>query len=304
MTYLKSPIFYMGNKYRLLPQLIPLFPARINTFYDLFGGSGCMSANVKADKIVYNEINENIVELYKLFLKYTPEEIDSRIKSYIKEYDLNNEGTDVRQNNPDIKEIRDYYANRYLEFRKAYNESERDYLMLYTLTFYSFSNLIRFNQKSDFNMPYGNRCYCEKHCKQIIDWCNVVRNRDIDIKQEDAFDILQDTIFDKDDFIYLDPPYSNTLAIYNEKRAFGGWSEKDDLRLFEILEKLDKCGIKWGLSNVFKNKDYINEHLIKWCEDHNWNVIHIDYSYYCLGRGNANSDEVYICNYNTFEDLM
>lgn len=84
---------------------------------------------------------------------------------------------------------------------------------------------------------------------------------------------------------------------------FGGWSEKDDLRLFEILEKLDKCGIKWGLSNVFKNKDYTNEHLIKWCEDHNWNVIHIDYSYYCLGRGNANSDEVYICNYNTFEDL-
>lgn len=99
MTYIKSPIFYMGNKYRLLPQLIPLFPARINTFYDLFGGSGCMSANVKADKIVYNEINENIVELYKLFLKYSPEEIDTRIREYIKEYGLNTEGTDVRQNN-------------------------------------------------------------------------------------------------------------------------------------------------------------------------------------------------------------
>lgn len=117
MTYIKSPIFYMGNKYRLLPQLIPLFPARINTFYDLFGGSGCMSGNVKANRIVYNEINENIVELYKLFLKYTPEEIDNRIKGYIKEYDLNTEGTDVSQNNPDIKEIRDYYANKYLEFR-------------------------------------------------------------------------------------------------------------------------------------------------------------------------------------------
>lgn len=304
MTYIKSPIFYMGNKYRLLPQLLPLFPSNIDTFYDLFGGSGCMSGNVKANRIVYNEINENIVELYKLFLKYTPEEIDNRIKGYIKEYDLNTEGTDVSQNNPDIKEIRDYYANKYLEFRKAYNESERDYLMLYTLTFYSFSNLIRFNQKSDFNMPYGNRCYCEKHYNQIKDWCNVVRNRDIDIKQENAFDILQNTIFDKNDFIYLDPPYSNTLAIYNEKRAFGGWGVEDDYRLFEILEKLDKCGIKWGLSNVFKNKDYTNEHLIKWCEKNGWNVHHLDLQYASLGKGNANSDEVYICNYDTFEDLM
>lgn len=303
MTYIKSPIFYMGNKYRLLPQLIPLFPAKIDTFYDLFGGSGCMSANVEAKKIVYNEINKNIVELYKLFLKYTPEEIDSRIKSYIKEYDLNIEGTDVRQNNPDIKEIRNYYNKNYIAFRKAYNESERDYLMLYTLTFYSFSNLIRFNSKNEFNMPYGNRCYCEKHYKQIVDWYNSIRERDVEIKQENAFDILQDIIFDKNDFIYLDPPYSNTLAIYNEKRAFGGWSEEDDYRLFEILERLDKCGIKWGMSNVFKNKDYTNRHLIKWCEDHNWNVIHIDYSYYCLGKGNANSDEVYICNYNTFTDL-
>lgn len=301
--YLKSPIFYMGNKYRLLPQLIPLFPARINTFYDLFGGSGCMSANVEANKIVYNEINENIVELYKLFLKYTPEEIDSRIRSYIKEYDLNTEGTDVRQNNPDIKEIRDYYNKNYVAFRKAYNESERDYLMLYTLTFYSFSNLIRFNQKSDFNMPFGNQCYHEKNYENIKEWCALIKDKNIEVRQEDAFEILQDTIFDKDDFIYLDPPYHNTTAIYNEKRAFGGWSIEDDLTLFTILERLDKCGIKWGLSNVFRNKDYTNKHLIEWCEKNKWNVIHIDYSYYCLGRGNANSDEVYICNYNTFEDL-
>lgn len=303
MKYVKSPIFYMGNKFKLLPQLAPLFPSNINTFYDLFGGSGCMSGNVNAKKTIYNEINENIVNLYKLFLKYTPEEIDATIKGYVDKYNLNKEGTDVRQNNPDIKEIRNFYNDRYLEFRKAYNESERDYLMLYTLTFYSFSNLIRFNSKSDFNMPYGNRCYCEKHYQQMKDWYELIKDKDIEIKQENAFDILQDTIFNKDDFIYLDPPYSNTLAIYNEKRAFGGWTIEDDKRLFIILEKLDKCGIKWGMSNVFKNKDYVNEHLIKWCEEHNWHVHHLNFTYSSLGKGNANSDEVYICNYDIFDDL-
>ena len=301
--YIKSPIFYMGNKYRLLPQLIPLFPSNIDTFYDLFGGSGCMSGNVNANRIVYNEIDENIVELYKLFLKYSPEEIDKKIREYIKEYDLNTEGTDIRKNIHDIKEIRDYYAKKYIAFRKVYNESDRNSLMLYTLTFYSFSNLMRFNSDKNFNTPYGNRCYRDKHYKQIKDWCDVIKNKNIWISQENAFDILQDTIFDENDFIYLDPPYSNTLAIYNEKRASGGWSEEDDYRLFTILEKLDKCGIKWGLSNVFKNKDFINEHLIKWCEKNKWRVHHLNMSYASLGKGNANSDEVFICNYNTFEDL-
>lgn len=37
--YLESPIFYMGNKYKLLKQLIPLFPDKCKTFLDLFGGS-------------------------------------------------------------------------------------------------------------------------------------------------------------------------------------------------------------------------------------------------------------------------
>ena len=301
--YIKSPIFYMGNKYRLLPQLIPLFPTNINTFYDLFGGSGCMSGNVESKHTVYNEINDNIVNLYKLFLKYSPEEIDKRIKEYIKQYNLNTEGTDVRQNNPDIKEIRDLYNDRYLEFRKAYNESERDYLMLYTLTFYSFSNLIRFNGNNDFNMPFGNQCYHKKNYDNIKEWCDLIKDKSIEVRQEDAFNILRDSVFNKDDFIYVDPPYHNTTAIYNEKHTFGGWTIEDDERLFVILEKLDKCGIKWGLSNVFKNKDYTNEHLIKWCEEKKWNVHHLNLSYVCLGKGNANSDEVYICNYNTFDDL-
>lgn len=304
MEYVKSPIFYMGNKYKLLPQLIPLFPKNINTFYDLFGGSGCMSANVDSKKTVYNELNENIVELQKLFTKYSSEEIIDSIETYVTMYDLNTEGTDVRQNNPAIKEIRDYYNKKYIAFRDAYNKSERDYKMLYTLTFYSFSNLIRFNSNSDFNMPYGNRCFAEKHKVLIKTWCDKIKEKQFTILNEDAFNILEKTPFGGGDFIYLDPPYTNTLAIYNEKRAFGGWDVNCDLKLFSILEDLDKKGIHWGLSNVFQNKGVRNEHLIKWCEKNNWHVYHLNYTYAALGKGNAKSDEVYITNYEPFEELL
>lgn len=301
--YVKSPIFYMGNKYKLLNQLLPLFPKNINSFYDVFGGSGCISGNADGNKIIYNEINDNIVNIFRLFLKYTPEELDTNIKRYIEKYNLNREGENVKQNDPTTEKVRSFYNNNYIKFRSKYNESNRDYMMLYTLTFYSFSNLIRFNSKNEFNMPFGNRCYCKKHKEQIDSWCNLIKNKNIVVSQKDAFDILQDTIFNHDDFIYLDPPYSNTLAIYNEKSTFGGWTIEDDKRLFVILEKLDKCGIKWGMSNVFVNKGNENTHLMKWCDDNNWNVYHLTKTYSALGKGNANSDEVYICNYSRFTDL-
>ena len=294
-TYAKSPIFYMGNKYRLLPQLMSLFPQDINCFYDIFGGSGVVSANINSKNIIYNEFNENIINIYKLFLKYTPEEINTKINNYIKEYDLNREGTDIRQNNPNVAEERAYYNKNYIRFRKAYNESQRDYIMLYTLTFYSFSNLIRFNQKNEFNMPYGNRCYCNKHYEIIKNWNEVIKNKNIIVKNENAFDILENEKFANNDFIYLDPPYSNTMAIYNEKRAFGGWTVEDDIELFKVLDELDAKGIKWGLSNVFKNKDIVNSHLIEWSKK--YNVEHLNINYSSLGKGNAHTDEVYVYNY-------
>lgn len=42
MEYVKSPLNYTGGKYKLLPQLLELFPKQVNTFVDLFAGGGEM----------------------------------------------------------------------------------------------------------------------------------------------------------------------------------------------------------------------------------------------------------------------
>lgn len=267
---LKSPIFYMGNKYKLLPQLLPLFPKNINKFYDLFGGSGCVSGNVEASMIIYNELNHNIYDLFCMFQNLGSNNIIQAIRNNIERFDLNKEGTDVRQNNPNIKEIREYYNKKYLEFRDYYNKHQDNITDLYTLTFYSFSNLIRFNSKSEFNMPYGNRCFCEKHKEQIIDWCNMLEYKNIIAFCDDYKNILDWNKLGENDFVYVDPPYSNTLAIYNEKHETDAWTIESDYELFDILEDLDMKGVKWGMSNVFVNKGNVNEHLIKWCEENNW----------------------------------
>ena len=41
-----SPIFYMGNKKKLIKKgLVDLFPKNINTFVEPFGGTGIVSMN-------------------------------------------------------------------------------------------------------------------------------------------------------------------------------------------------------------------------------------------------------------------
>lgn len=77
MFYYESPIPYMGNKYKLLKQLLPLFPEKCDTFYDLFGGSGVVSMNYKGqNKTVYNEFNSNIIILINMIKNSDIEELD------------------------------------------------------------------------------------------------------------------------------------------------------------------------------------------------------------------------------------
>ena len=47
---IKSPMNYVGGKYKLLPQILPLFPKNIETFVDLFCGGFNVGINVEAKK--------------------------------------------------------------------------------------------------------------------------------------------------------------------------------------------------------------------------------------------------------------
>ena len=293
---IKSPIFYMGNKYGLLDELLAYFPKKeeVDTFIDLFGGSGVVSINVPYEKITYNEINHNITNLLKMLVEIPPKEIINHIKHRVIEFDLPQTGVEKKDN-----EYSKYKRN-YLNYRKFYNkQKEKNYLDLYTLTYFSFSNLIRFNSKNEFNMPFGKSSFLfGEHDINIELFYNSMKNKSVDIQNKDAFDILYNITENKGQFIYLDPPYTNTMAIYNESRAFGGWNIEHDNKLFQELNRLNKLGIKWAMSNVLENKGIKNTHIEEWAIENNYKIIEFrDKEYSALGKGNANTREVLIINY-------
>lgn len=288
---INSPIFYMGNKKRLIEKgLINLFPQDINTFVDLFTGSGIVSMNVRANNYIMNDINSNIIDLLCLFKYKTADEIINYIETTIKNFELL-KGFNKRDKT-ETEEYKELAKEKYILFRKYYNEN-KNILDLYILSYYCNNNNIRFNKKGDFNMPIGNQYFNkEKHSQKIIDGCKFLSQDNVNLYNTDFRTLNYNTLSEKD-FVYFDPPYSNTLAIYNEQQ---GWCLNDDLDVFNLCDLLNKNHIRFALSNVFVNKGKENTHLIEWANK--YNVHHFeDFTYVSCGKGNAKTDEVLIYNY-------
>ena len=86
--YFKSPMNYMGNKYKLLKQLIPLCPKDIDIFVDMFCGGLDVSLNIAAEKKICNDLECHLIDFYKHIQTEKGEEVDKKILELIKEYDL------------------------------------------------------------------------------------------------------------------------------------------------------------------------------------------------------------------------
>ena len=291
--YVKSPMNYTGGKYKLLHQIEPLFPEDINLFVDLFTGGGNIAVNVKANKIVANDCEENIIGIYKTFQGYdNVDELIGQIEEIIKTYGLTIDDTEA-----------------YNKFRKDYNclrTSQGDYsplssyninILLYVLICYYFNHQYRFNSKGEFNMPFGKeRSQWNENMKNnLIKFHQRIKEKDIVFLNKDFRQLKVDKL-GNDDFVYCDPPYLITCATYNEK---DGWNQECEEDLLKLLDELDTKKIKFALSNVLYSKGKTNDLLIEWSKK--YTVHHLDYTYqncnYHTKDKTNKSDEVLITNY-------
>lgn len=276
---IKSPLNYIGGKYRLLPQITPLFPSQIHTFVDLFAGGLDVSINVRAEHVICNDINYHVIDLYKYIQGCSINELLTKIEAIINEYELskhNREG--------------------YNKLRSDYNETF-DPLKLFMLVCYGFNHQIRFNNNGKFNNPFGmNRssfnANIEQHLKSMHD---IIANFELHSANFREFDL---SFMKCEDFLYADPPYLISCGSYNDgKRGFEGWSSEDDVELFDRLDYLNRRGIRFALSNVVCHKGVANEPLIQWSEKYNVHHLNINYSNSNYQAKSSVTEEVLITNY-------
>ena len=289
--YLKSPLNYIGGKYKLLPQILPLFPKDVEIFVDLFCGGLNITLNYPAKKSYCNDNLCYLIELYRFLQTNSAEFILQNIAKIIKLYKLD------KQN-----------KEGYNALRTAYNANKSP-ILLFVLIAFGFNHQIRFNNAHCFNTPFGkNRSsFNEKMHQNLISLIDFLQKNSIEFLSLDFREVLESIPINTQSFVYADPPYLLTQGTYNDgKRGFSGWNEKLEQSLLLMLEKLHKKDIKFALSNVLTHKNMQHTILKEWFERHSFFVHHLNahYSnanYQAKFKDKGQTKEVLITNYSLSE---
>lgn len=300
-----SPLNYLGGKYKLLPQLLPLFPKVEGTFIDLFCGGCNVGINVFSTRTIFNDTDLNLIFLYNTFKNLDKDILFDMIDEIIDEYSLSRSDINGYKyyNCESSGGLGSYNKEHFLKLREDFNEHTnfeyRYYVMLYVLIVYSFNNQLRFNREGKFNLPVGKRDYNTKMQEKLSKFIDRIKENDYRFTCED-FENFDLSPLGNKDFIYADPPYLITCATYNEQ---DGWNGDKEKALHSFLDKVADRGIKFALSNVLSSEGKENTLLKEWLKknESRYKVIHLDYNYsnsnYQKKDRKTGSDEVVIKNY-------
>lgn len=271
---LVAPVLkWVGGKRQLIAQITELLPSSYATYYEPFIGGGAVFFHLQHKKVVINDFNSELVNVYKT--------IQSDVEGLIEDLKKHKNESDY------------FYEIRALDrsdgFDKLTNVEKASRIIYLNKT--CFNGLYRVNSSGEFNTPFGR--YKNPNIVNEITLRAVhkyLTTNNITILNQDF-----ETIFDnikKNDFVYLDPPYdpvskSSNFTGYNQ----GGFSTDDQVRLRELCDKLDKKGVKFLLSN--SATDFIKEEY----KDYQINIVQANRSINSNAKKRGAVDEVLIRNY-------
>jgi DNA adenine methylase len=237
------PIKCQGIKTKLVPFIAEnIHWDGTGNWIEPFLGSGVVLFNLEPDKALVSDTNKHIIKLYQQIQNGTIDEV------IVKEY-LKNANEYLKKGGQDY----------YLEIRKQFNEwgNPLDFLFLNRSCF---NGVMRFNSKGGYNVPFGHKPerFAQAYITKIIHQISWIKKK---MKDKDwVFEVAdwKTTVnqAQKNDFIYLDPPYIGRNADY-----FNTWEQKTAIELAQTVQNLPCAfALSMWLENKYRKNDYIENH--------------------------------------------
>ena len=296
---IRSPFFYVGDKYKLMSQLVELMPPAIETYFDVFTGGGSAFLNVQAKRFVANDLDTQLVELHRGLASNAndPQRLMDSLFELISDYKLS--CSYKGQTIPDELRARfpktyfaHYNKDSYLKLREDFNIDKSDYRKLYLLLIYGFNRMLRFNKSGDFNLPVGNVDFNKNVVQALSAYLSFMANNNVTFVNYDYRKFVASQKFKVNDFLYFDPPYIITFSEYNKI-----WNLESERELYALLDELDKRGIRFGISNMLEHKGRRNDVLADWSKRYMVHEIQSNYISFNDNSIKGESREVYVTNY-------
>lgn len=299
----RSPLFYVGDKYKLIKDIKQYFPKNIDTFIEPFMGGGSVFLNINANSYLVNDIDKYVYHLHSFLMKQSknPLKFLSKVEDIIDEYGLSKSfREDLIPNDLKRKWVKTYYAKYnkvgFEKLKSDFNTGKsKTYLHLYILLIYGFNRMLRFNSSSKYNLPVGNVDFNSNVINSLNDYFNIVINKDIKLHNMDYKKFLMSIKIKKKDFIYLDPPYLITFSEYNKL-----WNDIKERELLNLLDKINSKSIRFAISNVTHYKNNKNDLFLKWCKSNKYHIYPIKSNYISYHDNSIKTfKEVLVTNYAT-----
>lgn len=296
----RSPFFFVGDKYKLMPQLHQLFPKNISTYIEPFVGGGSSFLNTEAEKYIVNDIDYYVIELHKCLSEYAgkQEEFLQLLYNLIDKYELSCSYRNIVVPDELKKQyVKTYYSRynkeAYSKLKDDFNKKQ-DMISLYLLLIYGFNHMIRFNGAGKFNLPVGNVDFNKNVYNAICHYLSFMKQKDITFYNMDFMEFLNTVKPDKKSYIYLDPPYLISGSEYNKY-----WNEIEEHRLCSYLDELNERGIRFGITNLINHKGKVNETFWEWSKK--YLVYSIDSNYISFNDNTikVDSKEIFVTNYGS-----
>ncbi|EAK9856887.1 Dam family site-specific DNA-(adenine-N6)-methyltransferase [Campylobacter lari] len=298
MEIVRSPLFYVGDKYKLMGQLKKLFPETINKFIEPFVGGGSVFLNTKANKYLVNDIDTNVINLHKTLSKFDIDTLLNELSKIVYNYGLSFSFKGVTvPDNLKRQYIKTYYAKynkvAYEKLRKDFNNDKNNILYLYILLIYGFNRIIRFNSKGNFNLPVGNVDFNINVYNALKNYISFMQKNKIQFENNDYINFINKIQFENNDYVYLDPPYLISNSEYNKF-----WNISNEITLYKLLDELNLKNIKFGITNLIHHKGQTNEILKNWSRK--YKIFNINSNYISFNDNTIKTDskEIFVTNYN------
>ena len=234
MTQYHRPFLkWPGGKFRLLKHVCPQLP-RGDLLIEPFVGAGAIFLNVDYEQYWLNDINSDLIGLYKILKKQGKPFIE-KSKSLF-----------TQRNN---KEKR-YYAIRE-QFNNSEDLEERALLFLY-LNRHGYNGLCRYNKQGKYNVPFGSYkkpYFPEKEFLHFLSRASRIKFFNTDFKKvmKKSLSTSAKTV------IYCDPPYIPLSKTSN----FTSYSGNDfGIQCQHELAELAALCAQEGQTVVISNHDH------------------------------------------------
>jgi DNA adenine methylase len=229
---MRTFIRWQGNKSKHIKKFQEYLPKEFNTYIEPFVGSGALLLAVKPDKWIINDINTDLITLWKL-VQNDPDFILRTLAKY------ENTLLQIKEKGHKIAYARHLFET--LDKRKNQNMKSIILLFLIYHTYMSFLSG-RFPGLDMYGMP---KSY-EQNLRFVHEYLKTTQGNIYNTNYTDVLKLAK-----TDDFVFVDPPYfelKNYDFVYNqdESNMHVGFLSN----LAKELAKLDKKKVKWLMTQA------------------------------------------------------